>query len=434
MSAFLLGLGFRADMGTCIRKLVVLKMIDACEDDGTRIFPAIATIARAAQCSPRQAQREVKAFLEIGLLRLVRAGGNGPRSTNEYAMDLDLLAEIARDGWDAVAARRGDISADKGDTQSPLDEADKGDSGDAGRVTPETDKGDNGCHPTPPEPSMDPSRVRAAAREGEGDCLPDDQEGLEAAETPGRAEFEKRVMRFCSGRGFHAGPWPDWDTGAAPRWIAKQFAGLSIEERAEAERWRDAYLADISARKQKPVAVGNFLSGRLWTGLDPAILERAEKQRQGRLATGEVARPDGWAACLGPVGMAWLFDQMLKGPKDAAAMAKPFLSDSQLRDAWPELWWFQALLRQRGGAVFDAAWHAMKPAMERVLKGSAVLAAWREEFAARGWKWLPAFDGMDVVYCPKGGPDGLVVFEHAVSVARAGIGKGRDDDGRQAAE
>lgn len=51
MSAFLLGIGFRADMGTCARKLVLLKLMDACEDDGTRIFPAIATIARAAQCS-----------------------------------------------------------------------------------------------------------------------------------------------------------------------------------------------------------------------------------------------------------------------------------------------------------------------------------------------------------------------------------------------
>ena len=31
MSAFLLGTGFRADMGTCARKLVLLKLIDACE-------------------------------------------------------------------------------------------------------------------------------------------------------------------------------------------------------------------------------------------------------------------------------------------------------------------------------------------------------------------------------------------------------------------
>ena len=60
MSAFLLGTGFRADMGTCIRKLVLLKLIDACEDDGSRIFPAIATVARAAQCSDRQVQREIK--------------------------------------------------------------------------------------------------------------------------------------------------------------------------------------------------------------------------------------------------------------------------------------------------------------------------------------------------------------------------------------
>jgi hypothetical protein len=109
MSAFLLGTGFRADMGTCIRKLVLLKLIDACEDDGSRIFPAIATVARAAQCSDRQVQREIKSFLDIGLLSLVRAGGQGRRSTNEYALDLDVLSAISKAGWDAYAAGRGAI-------------------------------------------------------------------------------------------------------------------------------------------------------------------------------------------------------------------------------------------------------------------------------------------------------------------------------------
>ena len=95
MSAFLLGVGFRADMGTCARKLVLLKLIDACDDDGSRIFPAIATIARAAQCSTRQVQRELQAFRDVGLIRLVREGGKGRRSTNEYRLDLDVLAAIA---------------------------------------------------------------------------------------------------------------------------------------------------------------------------------------------------------------------------------------------------------------------------------------------------------------------------------------------------
>lgn len=96
MSAFLLGIGFRADMGTCVRKLVLLKLIDACEDDGSRIFPAMSTVARAAQCSTRQVQRELKAFLDVGLIRLVREGGKGPRSTNEYALDIDLLQRLGR--------------------------------------------------------------------------------------------------------------------------------------------------------------------------------------------------------------------------------------------------------------------------------------------------------------------------------------------------
>jgi hypothetical protein len=178
MSAFLLGIGFRADMGTCARKLVLLKLIDACEDDGTRIFPANATIARAAQCSTRQVQRELQTFRDIGLLRLVKEGGKGPRSTNEYALDLDLLQRLGREGWVAV------VDGAKGDTMSPLEEGEKGDIGDAERVTPATNKGDIACHPTPPEPSSDPSEERECARAVEISVVP--------------SKFEKRVKNIAA--------------------------------------------------------------------------------------------------------------------------------------------------------------------------------------------------------------------------------------------
>lgn len=178
MSAYLLGVGFRADMGTCARKLILLKLIDACEDDGSRIFPAVATVARAAQCSARQVQRELRVFVDVGLLRVVREGGKGPGSTREYAMDLDVLGRIASGGWDAFveAAPAGDEAApdapesevpeadpspDKGDTVSPFSPGLKGDKSGL-RVTPVTVKGDNACHPTPYYPSIDPEREARA--------------------------------------------------------------------------------------------------------------------------------------------------------------------------------------------------------------------------------------------------------------------------------
>lgn len=212
MSAYLLGIGFRADMGTPTRKLVLLKLIDACEDDGTRIFPAVSTIARAAQCSTRQVQRELSRFVEQGLLQVVREGGKGPRSTTEYTLRLDVLASIAEAGWEGFCKE-----ANKGDTVSPLAEtsggeggtpdreqttgveggtpdrdqatadreekprgveggtpdreANKGDTGDTIRVTPATDKGDTACHPTPYYPSKDPStsaRAQGACAGGGG--------------------------------------------------------------------------------------------------------------------------------------------------------------------------------------------------------------------------------------------------------------------------
>ncbi|MGE0425292.1 MAG: helix-turn-helix domain-containing protein [Reyranellaceae bacterium] len=284
------------------------------------------------------------------------------------------------------------------------------------------------------EPVKEPEREGAGARGQEGQPETDRvTETVIPAETPGRADFEKRVMKFCTGKGFAAGPWPDWDT-SSPGWVARQFAALTPAERAEAERWRDAYLLDIAGRKAKPVAVGNFLNGRMWAGLDPAILERAERQKQARLSPEERPQPEGWAACLGPVGMAWLFGKLLAGPADAEMARRPFLADQQLREAWPALWWFQAMLRQKGGAVFDPQWHALKGAMEPVPLGCNVLAAWRAEFEARGWRWLAAFDGAPVVYCPKGGPVGLADFDAALRRAQDGEDQGNDGGGREAAE
>lgn len=452
MSAFLLGLGFRADMGTCARKLVLLKLIDACEDDGSRIFPAIATIARAAQCSARQVQRELQAFREAGLIRIVREGGRGRRSTTEYALDLDLLTRLSREGWSAVTANGaadragetgdeggdegGDLPEFKGDTVSPLTEPAKGDTGDALRVTPETAKGDIACHPTPPYPSHDPSRERGRAgaggqrREpagvdpvpqgpGEGQTgtveRPDDESRDEKRldDRVGTAAFAKRVLRFCNGTGWSAGPWKDYDT-ASPDWVRRQFAALSPEERAEAERWRDAYLVDMRDRKAAPMPVGVFLRDRAWTGLDPAVLERFGKAMAARLKPEERARPDGWAVCLGPVGMARLFGFLIDGPADADLAGRAFLSAVQMRAAWPGVANWIALQRQAGGAVFGPRWHALKDAMEPVPQGSAVLASWRAAFGERCWPWLPVFDRIDVVFCPKGGPDGLAAFWEAL--------------------
>lgn len=275
---------------------------------------------------------------------------------------------------------------------------------------------------TPPitPPSEREARARDQSPEGDNPetAAPDDDGKPEAADTPGRAAFEKRVMRFCTGRGFAAGPWPDWD-GSSPGYVAQQFAKLAPDERAAAEKWRDAYLLDLKDRGVKPIPVGNFMRDRLWTGLDPAVLERAEKRLAAQLPAAERAKPEGWAACLGPVGMAWLFAALLAGPADEAAAREiadaGFIFAPKLRIAWPAVADFQARVRQTGGAQYAPRWHALKDAMEPVPARTGTLAAWREVFDKLGWPWLVMFDSRDVVFCPKGGPEGLEAFEAALA-------------------
>ncbi len=238
---------------------------------------------------------------------------------------------------------------------------------------------------------------------------------LPPEENPKSAAFEKRVIRFCSGVGFQAGKWLNWDTGktATLGWICGQFASLSIEERSEAEHWRCAYLLDVAARNETPKPVGSFLKDKLWRALDPAILTRLEtvKAQQAQKAD---QKPDGWSSCLGPVGMARLFAFLFDGPADAELAQRPFLTDALFAKAWPAVHGFKNLQQQKGGAIFGERWRSMASLLEAVPQGTEALSAWKEEFRLRGWVWLAVFDVSPVVYCPRGGPSGLNDFELAL--------------------
>lgn len=394
MSAFLLGIGFRADMGTCARKLVLLKLIDACEDDGSRIFPAIATIARAAQCSTRQVQRELQAFRDIGLIRLVREGGKGPRSTNEYALDLDVLHHLGKDGWASVS------SESKGDTVSPLKEAAKGDTGDTVRVTPETDKGDIACHPTPTDPSLDPSIEREArARE---------------------AEDRKVVERWL--KRVHP-KWPSFVADSGSTALRAAMTLTEEERETAADRMADYITAEKAHGGRCAFAV--YLSEKRWERLPP-----------------KAAAPvlPAYAPAFGPVWGAIVLRDLLTVPpvvsplkawEERAIEAGTLDRErtergNRARTGWPRVNAMYQSASNGRGVQFGDTEVALGAMTEFVVLDSPLWRMWQMEFELRGWPWLPA-PGRGA-YLPDGGPAGLEVFEAAIR------GKQDDGDEREAAE
>lgn len=155
MSAELLGTAFKAEMGSHVAKLVLLKLVDAADDDGTNIWPAIATIAKAAQAHERTVQKFLRLFQRVDLLQLVAKGGSGPGHTNRYRLNLAMLHKIRQLGWDKATGVGGqDDDLEEGGATPPMaSEAGDGIS---------DDKGGASGHPTPP---LDPSRERERARE-----------------------------------------------------------------------------------------------------------------------------------------------------------------------------------------------------------------------------------------------------------------------------
>lgn len=449
MSAYLLGVGFKADMKSPFHKLVLLKMIDACEDDGTRIFPAVETVARAAQCSTRTVQRIIDEFRSTGLLRLVREGGKGRRSTNEYALDLDALFAIARDGWEAWAAARGENGEAqdvvvKGDTVSPLN----GDDEDAARVTPatprvtpETPKGDTRSHPTPPDSSITPQERERASADGQEETEPeataqdvgaysasrgaaapagpregsDGRSALPAAPDHPLDDPKRSEARFYSA--FKT--WPRFDVSPKRPMLAA-WAGLTGEEKALAADAVPRFLAACRAQGvNHPPAISTYLGERMWEA-HPAAEGGPAQGGEGDIVM---------VPAFGPEWAAMRFAALLAGPQvtefrltaieermvETGAMDRErLLAAKRQQHGWPTV---NVIDRAAGeGRARAARANDIPPAglCEAVPVGSETFEAWRRCHEERGWPWIPSPGRMAVVWFPKGGPAGLDGFCEAV--------------------
>lgn len=104
-------------------KMVLLVIADHAADDGTNSWPSIATIARKASISERQAQRVVSSLAEKGLIAVEpQAGGTrdtrADRRTNRYTVLADGVTRMSSRPSHGVtsATPRGDIRSAHGVT------------------------------------------------------------------------------------------------------------------------------------------------------------------------------------------------------------------------------------------------------------------------------------------------------------------------------
>jgi hypothetical protein len=292
MSARLLGLAFDAEAPSASAKLVLIKLVDCCDDEGKKIFPAVGTLARAAQCDPRTVQRHIALFCTVGLLRRVRAGGQGRGATSHYEMNLEVLRLIAAKGWAAVsgtviagandddeealepachaetaelAAVPEDAESAKGDTMPPLTADD--------RVTPATVKGDTGVtQPLKRIPQeLERERVSAGVQ---GQPYPDAGAHAVSAGLPGDGEPVPdrepvpQIEQFVKA-------WPTSLADSRAK-VESAWGALTLAERRQALAEIPRFLAALKAMgKSYPPAGFTYLSEKRWQQLPTMKAEAA---------------------------------------------------------------------------------------------------------------------------------------------------------------
>ena len=72
--------------------LVMLKLADHANDEGAKVWPAVATIAEQAQCSERTVQNVLKALRDCGLITVSKPGGGSMPTI--YAINVPLLKTL----------------------------------------------------------------------------------------------------------------------------------------------------------------------------------------------------------------------------------------------------------------------------------------------------------------------------------------------------
>lgn len=330
MSAALLGLAFQAEAPSPTAKLILLKLVDCCRDDGKQIFPSKASVARAAQCTERHVQSILAEFCAVGLLRMVRPGGKGPGSTALYEMSIETLRRLADKGWKAVAGEAAgrqthapdaeqdvgegdDAPESKVELSSPLDEA---------RENPATAKGEPRFSQPLKEtlkPEREDARERGQDPSPDGDA-PDAGHAADAEDGGATlAEFRKL--------------WPTTLADDNAR-VESAWAALPFEERRPAIDGIRPFLAGLKGLGRRNIPSGwTYLGQRKWRDV-PAMA--AEKQAQEFVEVAAWSR-NWWAVLFHRLKIGQPCGFMLQQATDGKSPPRPAGELNQALAAYPDL-------------------------------------------------------------------------------------------------
>lgn len=106
MSIDLMSQVWKSDAYSGGKLLVLLALADWASDDGTHIFPKMATLAHKARLSHRQAQNCIKQLRDDGVLAEVAVARRG-RGT-EYRLVIDRVKELHRNNCSAIPSGEAD--------------------------------------------------------------------------------------------------------------------------------------------------------------------------------------------------------------------------------------------------------------------------------------------------------------------------------------
>lgn len=263
--------------------------------------------------------------------------------------------------------------------------------------------------PAPAMPSpVSPAPVKSAHSNNLDSANTDCQNLREGASEAEYRKIEEAFWRVVKG-------WPDSVGMPKDAWKREWFA-LSPEDRADAARLRDEWLALLKKKRDHIPVPGTYFREKLWRDL-PSPADAAKSSNSMAAPYGKLWNATRIAALLtaptGAVANPTAFDraQIAAGKTTMAEV----IAEKRMRSGWPTVNIMHDRARERQGWICPVALEEAAHEFHQVHRDSDLMLAWKREHQRRGW---PFYDNKspEWVYFPaiSAEPDDL---DHAVADA-----------------